>query len=179
MKNQAKLAALSILCALAFSTARADTRTRAITITSDAYSGSFAIDLMRDSSGAVTEMLYQTPDNPNGVLTLEELHQGPQVIFHTQDHDVILMSLENDFDPSHGGHVVVRYLQNGADGTYKDFRIRITIGSAVTLRSDPDLNDPDSDGNSYSGIFNRLFMEKNTFLGIVIGVQDVQPSYQQ
>jgi len=156
----------------------ADTRERAITITTDAFDGSFAIDVVRGSTGDVTQMIYQTPVTSNGILTPAQLAHGPQLIYAKQGHDAILMSTESDFNVQKGGHMVVRYVNNALDNTYKDFRVLVDIEQTVILRSDPSSNDPDSDGNSFTGVFNHLFLQKNTVFGIAVGIDQVVPSEQ-
>lgn len=175
MKKSCLFLALVALFTVA---AHADTTTQVLTVTTDAFAGTFSIDVVQDSNGAATAMVFTTPTNPHMILTLQQLKQGPQVIVNSQGHNAVFLSLSSDFDPNKGGHVIVRYLNNGIDGAYKDFRILVSITSTITLTSDPDAADPDSDGNTYSGVFNQLFMEKNTFFGQVIGVADVVPSYQ-
>jgi hypothetical protein len=159
-------------------TAFADTQTRVMNITTDAFSGNFAIDCLQDASGAVTGMRYQTPNTPNGLVSLAAARQGPQVLFNKDGHDVLLLSIESDFDPRAGGHANVRFLQNGASGTYKDFRVLIQVQGHIAVSSDPNSDDPDSDNNEYTGVFNTLFLAKNTFFGITVGIDKVVPSEQ-
>ena len=158
--------------------AGADTRERAITITTDAFDGSFSIDVMRNASGTLTQMIYQTPVTSNGVLTPAQLAQGPQVIYAKQGHDAILLSTESDFNVQKGGHLIVRLVHNALEGSYIDFRVLVDVEKTIILRSDPNSNDSDSDNNSYTGVFNRLFLQKNTVFGIAVGVDQVVPSEQ-
>ena len=167
---------LGISALFVASFASADTRERAITITTNAFDGSFAIDVMRASNGAVTEMIYQTPATSNGVLTVAQLQGAPKVIYNRLGHDAILIGTESDFNPQKGGHLIVRYLNNGMDGTYKDFRVLVDIEAKIVLRSDPNPNDPDSDNNSYTSVFNEIFLQKNTVLGVTVGIDQVIPS---
>jgi hypothetical protein len=175
----------SILCLLVavgcFSTsaAFADTRSRAITITSDAYAGSYSIDITRSATGSVTSMIYTGPNNPNGqTLTPSALGKGPVPILHMAGRDIVLLSTESDFNVQKGGHINVRFLTNGIDGNYKNFRVLIDVGSTVVLRSDPNSDDPDSDNNAYTSVFNQLFLKRNSLFGKTIGVEEIDPTEQ-
>jgi len=168
-----------VVACLVATSAFADSRARAITITTDAFAGNFAIDVTRASNGAVTSMIFIGPNNPNGaVLSLKDLSQGPKLIFNSQGHDVIFLSLESDFNAQKGGHLDVRFLTNGITGNYKDFRVLVDVEKSIILRSDPNSNDPESDDNSYTSVFNHLFMEKNTFFGQILGIGKIVPSLQ-
>lgn len=166
-----------IISLLVAATSWADTRTRAITITTDAFDdGNYAIDVIRNSTGALTQMIYQTPDTSNGILTPAQLAQGPQVIYSKQGHDALLLNTESDFNVATGGHLVLRYVTNAMSDEYKDFRVLIDVQKDVVLRSDPNSNDPDSDNNAYTSVFDQLFLKKNTVFGITVGISQIIPS---
>jgi hypothetical protein len=170
---------LLVISCFAATAALADTRARAITITTDAFPGSYSIDTLRAANGALTGMVYSSPNNPNGtVYTLAKLASGPQVLLNSSGHDAVLLSLNSDFNAQKGGHLTVRYLNSGIDDSYKNFRILVDVEKTVILRSDPDSNDPDSDNNSYTSVFDHLFLQKNTFFGKVIGIDQIVPSEQ-
>ena len=48
----------------------------------------------------------------------------------------------------------------------------------IVLRSDPDRNDPESDRNKYTSVFNHLFMRSNKLMGKVTGIKAIEPSQQ-
>lgn len=166
------------------SLARADdevqlTQAHALIITTDAFSGTFFLDFVRDpATGELTQLSYQTPCNPNGVLTLADLSRGPQVLLNEDGHDVLFVTVESDFNAAKGGHANVRFLSNGMSGTYKNFRISIDVGASIVLRSDPNSSDSDSDGNSYTSVFNQIFMARNAMFGKTVGIAKITPSLQ-
>jgi hypothetical protein len=149
----------------------------AITITTDAYIGStYVISVDRADSGEVTELTYKRDSGAIAKFSVEMLENAPQVLLNDEGRDIILLSLEKDFNARQGGHGIVRYLHNGATGNYKDFRILIDVQKDIVMRSDPNSSDPDSDKNGYTGAFNHIFMKKRTVLGKTIGIDHFEPS---
>lgn len=157
----------------------ADDTVQVVSVDTDAYAGTEYLDVERGSSGELTGLVYRRIDGPPLAYTLDQLRQKPQLLKRMNGHDVTFLRLESDFSASNGGHANVRFLNDGVTGNYKNFRIGIEVqGMQLVLRSDPNPNDGDSDGNAYTSVFNHLFMKKRTFLGAMVGVDRVIPDEQ-
>lgn len=154
-----------------------------VAVTTDAWPGTEYLTIERDSHGVIDSMVYTHVDLSSVSYDLEQLRQAPQLVETYNGHKVTYISVESDFNALTGGHANVRYMSNGMNGTYKNFRVLLTVGAApkgaITLKSDPNLNDPESDKNTYNSEFNRLFMKRTSFLGQTIGIEKVIPSYEQ
>ena len=150
----------------------------AITITTDAYPGTYVISVERNSeNGEVTELTFKRDSGAVAHFPVKLLESSPQSLLNEDGRDdVIYLSLEAGFNPLQGGHGIVRYLHNGATGNYKDFRILIDIQKDIVMRSDPNPSDPDSDKNGYTGAFNHVFMKKRSVFGKIIGIDHFEPS---
>lgn len=152
---------------------------QAVSVTTDAYPGTETMTINRDSSGLIESLVYVHVDGTSVTYNLAQLQTGPQLLKVYANHNVTYISAESDFSAAQGGHVNVRFMNNGITGSYKNFRVLMTVqGSQISLRSDPDPKDPQSDQNSYTGEFNRLFMQKFTFLGQLAGIAKVVPSQE-
>lgn len=159
--------------------AHADTTTRVVSVDTDAYSGTEYLDVNRDATGVMTSMVYSPINATPFTLTTQQLLSGPQLIKTLNGHNITYLSLDSDFNENTGGHAELKFLSNGITGSYLNFRILIQLeGNTITLRSDPNPSDPSSDKNSYTSVFNHLFMAKKTLLGQDIGIQQVEPSEQ-
>jgi hypothetical protein len=144
-------------------------------IDTDDSPGNSYIDVVQGDDGSLESLVYES--DPTLTFTMADLLTETAVLKQTDGKNVIQLKLEQPFDTLHGGHVIVEFLNNGVTGNYKDFRILIGVqGTAVTFSSDPDPTDPQSDGNSFTTVFNKLFMWKNTFFGKEIGIDHVTPS---
>lgn len=61
--------------------------------------------------------------------------------------------------------------------TYINLGIRIQIEKDnIYIFSAPNSQDPESDRNSFAGQFSKLFLDKNTIFGQVVGVKKMSPS---
>ncbi|MCM2278236.1 MAG: hypothetical protein NDJ89_09190 [Oligoflexia bacterium] len=159
--------------------AGADTQTRVVTVTTDAFPGVSTLDVVRGEMDEFKGMIYRGNDGAVVELSLAQLRAKPQVIKRIDDHDVIYLGVEKDFEETRGGHANMRFLASGISGDYRNFRILLeTQGQSLVLRSDPNFKDPESDRNSFTSVFNRLFLRKATFWGRTIGIEEVRPSLQ-
>jgi hypothetical protein len=175
MTFKLKSLVLSAVVSISINTALAGAPQRIVVIDTDDSPGNTYIDVVQGDDGALQSLVYET--DTNLTFTLADLLTETAVLKQTDGKNVILLKLEQPFDPLHGGHVIVEFLNNGITDNYKDFRILIDVqGTSVTFSSDPDSTDPQSDGNSFTSVFNKLFMWKNTFLGKEIGIDRVTPS---
>jgi hypothetical protein len=165
----------AVISILASAWAFADTSETVVKVETDAFPGTSALDVVRNDAGVMKALVYRPSDEAPKQYTLDQLQANAQLLKQVDGHDVIFLSLEKDFDPVKGGHANMRYLHSGFSGEYRNFRIALDVQKHIVLRSDPNPQDPDSDGNSYTSTFNYLFMEKNTFWGRVIGVERVVP----
>lgn len=145
-------------------------------VETDAYPGISTFSVTRNAQGALETLVYLSRTDGDKTFTLEQLKKGPAVLKHSDGRDVVVLVLEKDFTAEKGGHAYVRFLQSGMSGTYRNFRILLDVQEKIILRSDPNPKDPESDDNSYTGVFNHVFMKKNTFLGKLIGIESVKPS---
>ncbi len=153
-----------------------ETHTQILTVESDAIPGTNRLEIARDASGVLTSLIYITPEKQIIAYTLSQLHERPQILKQMDGHDVILVSVENDFSATQGGHANMRYLTSGISGSYKNFRMLVDVqGASIVLRGDANPDDPESDENPYTSVFNYLFLAKNTFFGKVIGIDKVLP----
>lgn len=172
------LAAALVLMTVS-SIAHADATTRVVSVVTDAYAGTEYLDVNRDASGAMTSMVYSPIGASPFTLSTQQLLSGPQLIKQLNGHNITYLSLDSDFNENTGGHAELRFLSNGITGAYLNFRILIQLeGNTITLRSDPNSSDPNSDHNAYTSVFNHLFMAKKTLLGQDIGISQVEPSEQ-
>lgn len=167
--------ALLILSASVSAVAFADTQTTILTVETDAYEGTSFIDIVRTDQGSIKAMVYRPFGHPTEILSLDQL-KLPNVLKRVSDRDIVLLSVEPAFSAEKGGYATIRFLNSGISGTYRNFRILIENQKEVILRSDPDRNDPETDDNSYTSVFNYLFLKKNTFFGKLIGIDEVEPS---
>jgi hypothetical protein len=166
---------LSAIASLSISTAFAGDPQRIVMIDTDDSPGNTYIDVVQGDDGSLQSLVYES--DPTLTFTMADLLTETAVLKQTDGKNVIQLKLEQPFDPLHGGHVIVEFLNNGITNNYKDFRILITVqGTSVTFSSDPDPTDSQSDGNSFTSVFNKLFMWKNTILGKEIGIDRVTPS---
>jgi len=153
-----------------------DTATQILTMDTDAFPGTFSVDIGRDDTGQMTTLLVHNEKGEITTYTLDQLRQF-QSVKQVKGHDAVFLRVETDFEPVHGGHATLRFLQNGLWGTYKNFRMMIDVqGKEIVLRSEPTSKDPDSDRNPFTGVFNHLFMRKNTVFGQVAGIDEIVPS---
>ena len=152
-------------------------------VETDAFPGQHRLDVMRTASGDVESLVYVS-DEGERILPLESMRGSFQVAKVHQKLDAVLMAVTPEFSASAGGYATLRVLYNGvgsvfgAPVAYRNFRVRVTIApasQAITLISEPDLSDPDSDRNPFTGPFNYLFMKKNTTLGRVVGIRSIVP----
>jgi hypothetical protein len=170
------LTPLALLCF--FSLARADMAPETdITITTDDSPEISYLDVLRTDDGALKGISYRRQDGQIKTVLLSDLDKGDQLLKTMHGQQVVFLAKEDDLDPSKGGHVIVKFLFNGATGTYLDFRISLQVQKQVIFFSDPDNQDPHSDHSTYTSVFNHLFMKKRTVLGQEIGIQDVVPSW--
>ncbi len=171
------LAALVLMTVSSF--AHADTTTRVVSVTTDAFAGTEYLAVVRNSAGEMTGMIYTPIGASPLTLTTQQLLSGPQTIKQLNGHNITYLSLDSDFNETSGGHAELRFLTNGITGAYLNFRILIQLeGSAIVLRSDPNSSDPASDHNAYTSVFNHIFMAKKMLFGEEIGVAQVEPSEQ-
>jgi hypothetical protein len=167
---------VGLFFALSASSAFAGDPQRILLIQTDDAPGNTYIDIAQAADGSLSSLVYET-DPPLPPFTFAQLQANPAVLKQKSGKDAVILKLEQPFDPIHGGHVIVQYLNNGINNGYKDFRILIDVqGSTITFRSDPDSTDPQSDNNTYTSVFNQLFMYKRSILGKEIGIDHVTPS---
>ena len=164
-----------VLSLFVSASAFAGNRERMVVIESDDSPGDNFIDLVQNSDGSLQSLVYEA--DTTLTFTTQQLQSQPAVLREASGKDVIILKLDTDFNPAHGGHVIVEFLNNGITGSYKDFRILINLqASGITFSSDPNPSDSASDGNSYKSVFNKLFFYKRTLLGQEIGIDHVTPS---
>jgi hypothetical protein len=148
---------------------------RIIVIDTDDSPGNTYIDVVQADDGSFQSLVYES--TPTLTFTLNDLQDTTETLKQASGKDVIQLKLDPSFDPITGGYVTVPFLNNGITGNYEDFRILIHIqGDVITCTSAPDANDAQSDGNSFTSVFNKLFMWKNTLFGKEIGIDRVTPS---
>lgn len=154
-----------------------------LTVTSDAKPGQSAtFDVQQEQDGTASWLIFTDFDGTVVKYTPQELFSGYKWLSKTENGpagiDITLLSLDPNFDVKTGGDGTIRFLKSGAFGlTYINFGIRIQIDKDhVTIFSAPNGKDPESDKNSYSGQFAKLFLNKNTLFGQVIGVKKITPS---
>jgi hypothetical protein len=158
-------------------TCYADTTQRVIVIDTDDSPGNTYIDVVQADDGTLESLVYEASSSLTLTFSLSQLQSQTEVLKQTSGRNVIQLKLDPSFDPVKGGYVIVQFLNNGITGNYKDFRILISAsGNTITCTSDPDSSDPQSDGNDYTSVFNKLYMWKNTFLGKEVGIDHVTPS---
>lgn len=155
------------------------TALKVLTVESDALAGISRLEIVRDEIGNMESMAYHPSSGAPIRYTVKQLRRRSQVLKKMDQYDVVLLNLEQDFDPAKGGHANMRYLTSALSRTYKSFRILIeATPDEIVLRADPNSGDRESDQNSYTSVFNHLYMVKNTFLGKVIGLERVIPSFR-
>ena len=156
--------------------AHAGTPQRIILIQTDDAPGNTYINVTQGDDGTLQSLTYEAA--PSLTFTMADLQNGPVVLKQRSGKDAVRLKLEQPFDPVHGGHVVVQFLNNGITNCYEDFRILFDVqGTTISVRSDPDPSDPDSDNNPYTSVFNKLFMFKKTVMfGKEIGIESIAPS---
>jgi hypothetical protein len=148
-----------------------------ISVASDDFDGIAYLDIVRTDDGALKALTYREDSGGTRTVLVSDLDQGDQALKIVDDRRVVLLAKEADLNPIKGGHVLVKFLYNGATNSYLDFRIQIQVQDKVIFFSDPDCKDPHSDHNPYTSMFNHLFMKKREFLGKEIGIKDVEPSW--
>ena len=146
-------------------------------VTDDAPDTSY-LDIIRTDEGALKGISYRQQSGKIKTVFVADLEQGAQPLKTIGDHNVIMLAKEADLDPYKGGHVIVKFLYDGATNAYLDFRINVEVQKKILFFSDPNDNDPRSDHNPYTSIFNHLMMKKRTILGKEIGIKEVIPSWQ-
>lgn len=147
-----------------------------LTIESDATPEATLVSVGMDSSGNMTSLTSTASTGNVVTFSLEQLRQAPRVFKTMSGRDVVYFNIESDFNPRSGGHANLRFLQNGISGTYKNFRIHVIAqGQGISLVSEPNPRDPESDENRSTSGFNYLYMNKNTIWGRVIGIESVIP----
>lgn len=159
------------------------TATTVASIETDAYAGVANLEVTQDSLGLITGVIYRDVDGTATQLALAQLYQGPQVISEVNGTAVVLASVENDFEPGTGGYGNVRLLKDIMAKTYMNFRFSLSVigtGAAkkLSLSSEPNLRDPESDRNPFRGPFNYIFLKSRTFLGQTVGIASVTPSFR-
>jgi hypothetical protein len=154
----------------------AESYIKLVTFQSDAFPGIGSLVLVQNSTGLCKQLIFNDLDGQVLKYTLDELQNAPQVLEKSGNNDITFLALEQDFNPLSGGHGLVKFLVSGISKTYKSFRFLLSInGDHVSLKSEPSLSSPDSDGNSFKGSFNHLFLKKNSLLGLTIGVSEIIP----
>jgi hypothetical protein len=148
-----------------------------ISVASDDFDGTAYLDIVRTDDGALKALTYREGSSETHTVLITDLDQGDQPLKIVNNRKVILLSKEADLNAAKGGHVLVKFLYNGATNYYLDFRIQVQVQDKVIFFSDPDCNDPHSDHNPYTSMFNHLFMKKREILGKEIGIKDVEPSW--
>jgi hypothetical protein len=108
---------------------------------------------------------------------VDQLRQGPQTLSNINGTDVTYLNVEPDFNPSTGGHGVLKFLNNGVTNTYLNFRFIVILqGGKISLKADANLQDPSSDKNAYLDYFNYIYLKKKMFMGQMVGVASLLPS---
>ncbi|MCM2323936.1 MAG: hypothetical protein NDJ90_11810, partial [Oligoflexia bacterium] len=102
--------ALAVILAVTAGAAFADTQTRVVKVSTDAYPGASYLDVVRGDDGALNGMVYFGSDGKVIRLSLAQLRTGPQLLKEMDGHPVIYLGLEDDFSETRGGHVTVRFL---------------------------------------------------------------------
>jgi hypothetical protein len=167
-----------LLCAFLPTFAHADMPPEpVISVATDDSSGTSFLDIVRTDEGTLKALSYRGQDGAIRTVLITDLDQGDQPLKIVGNRKVIMLSKEADLNPAKGGHVLVKFLYNGATNCYLDFRIQIQVQDKVIFFSDPDSNDPHTDHNPYTALFNHLFMKKRMVLGKEIGIKDVEPSW--
>lgn len=147
------------------------------TVESDAFSGTGSLSVSTDNSGTITELIFLDLDGNIKKYSVDLLRHTPQVLSNINGRDITYLSLDQDFNPGTGGHGTVRFLNSGLSNTYLNFRFVLIVQSGkMSVVSQPNRNDPDSDRNSFSSAFNYLFLKKNTIFGQTVGVSEIIPS---
>lgn len=175
------VSALSLLLTFSFSKSFADEQAvnqiTLATVESDAFSGTGKLSVTVDDAGIMSELVFLDLDGNLKKYSIDQLRHTPQVLSNIDGRDITYLSLDQDFNPGTGGHGTVRFLNSGLSDTYLNFRfILIVQGGKMSVVSQPNLKDPDSDRNSYSKAFNYLFLKKNTIFGQTVGVSEIIPS---
>ncbi len=150
-----------------------------VTIETDVYTGTAKLDILRATDGSLTGLSYAGPDGTTTAFQLDDLRNNFKVLKNLDGHDAVLLKVDPAFSAQKGGHAILRVLRNGISNEFKNFRVLVKVGAKIEAKiemvSDPDLNDPDSDKNAYSGPFNYVFMKKNTVFGMTIGIDEIVP----
>lgn len=159
----------------------AESRVPILTVDSDATRGGVSsFEVIRDASGAMTALNFLDHEGTALTYTLSQLRQKPQLLKKIDHYEIILVSVEKDFSPTKGGHANMRFLQNGMTSTYKNFRMLLDVqGNDIVLRGESNLEDIESDRNSYDSVFNHIFLEKNSVFGKIVGINKVVPSVRK
>lgn len=178
MQVSRSLLVLFLLCAFLPTFAHADMPPEAvISVASDDFDGTASLDIVRTDEGALKALSYRENNGDTRTVLVTDLDQGDQALKIVDNRKVIMLSKEADLNAAKGGHVLVKFLYNGATNCYLDFRIQIQVQDKVIFFSDPNSNDPHTDHNPYTSMFNHLFMKKREILGKEIGIKDVEPSW--
>lgn len=141
-----------------------------MTATTDADSYTTQIFVFTDTANNLTGMSFTSddPDNPGAKASFKEFVSGQIVVKHNKDHnkDVVWLSAGADLTPTDGGKIKMTYLTNGMTGNTSTYPIEIRrVGSKWVVYS------AKKDG---SRAFSHMFLKANTFLGKVIGVEEIQ-----
>jgi hypothetical protein len=149
--------------------ARADMTERLVEVTSDAFpSNVFQFAVGTDDSGDITSISYSGSSES---YTLDQL-RGGVVLMHnaSPSRDVILLSIDSQFEGKDGGYVYIDYLNNGLTNPhgYGRFTLELVRGGVTWLPYAV------SGGSRADNPFGHLRFVARRFFGRVVGVAYVQ-----
>jgi hypothetical protein len=144
--------------------AYADSTQNLLIGTSDAFEGTLDLSVALDDN-SVAQGFNATASSTNQTksFSVSDLPAGI-VLYTDQGHDVVTVK-STDFDPAHGGDLVVTYLTNGLSNNYQ----------SVTVEVERTGNQWQTLVNDQSGhhVVTQAYFKANTVFGQVVGIKSI------
>jgi hypothetical protein len=163
MRVSAILNGVTGILLLVSASAFADSAQQVLSATSDAVQGTLNLKLVVDSDAVAQQFRTITAANKTTDYDVSQLASGV-VLMNYQDHDVVLIK-STDFDPAHGGHLEVSYLNNGITGHYDSID--------VDLERNGNQWQILSDGQGGHAVVTQAYFKAKKFFGKVIGIESI------
>jgi len=144
--------------------AYADTTQNLLVGTSDAFEGTLDLSLVLDDNSVAQEFsATASSTNQTKNFSVSDLPAGI-VLYTDQGHDVVTVK-STDFDPAHGGDLVVTYLTNGLSNNYQSVTVEVerTGNLWQTLVND----------QSGHHVVTQAYFKANTVFGQVVGIKSI------
>lgn len=142
--------------------AHADSTRELLSATSDAFQGTLDLQLVVDASSVALEF-SATASGQTKIFNVSQLSAGI-VLYTTQGHDVVTVE-SSDFAPTHGGNLLVTYLENGLSDEY----------DSVTVEVERTGDQWQMFVNDQSGhhVVTQAYFKANKVFGQTVGIQSI------